>query len=298
MAFFLRVVLLLLTLLIVFSTYVLQLYHDSLHRLPPGPRPLPLIGNLHQLDHLPHRSLTHLAARHGPLMSLCLGAVLTVVASSSDTAREILQRHKADIAARSIGNSIRALGAAERFSPQRLAATRPLLQEAVAGLVRRVSDHAARGVAVDVGCAAHAAALGLLSRTMFSTDLDPATAREVSEGVDEASVLAVGPNVSDFFPALAPADIQVVRWRMARLPLVWRMYTIIHEQVDPRKHSCAAGEARRNDLPNVMLDKEGELEEESTDGMRGHATIRRLFKVNGKTVLFQKIIGVKQLNGP
>ncbi|WVZ49631.1 hypothetical protein U9M48_000971 [Paspalum notatum var. saurae] len=294
MAFFLLFVLLT---TLVFSSYALQLFHDSRHRLPPGPWPLPLIGNLHQLDHLPHRSLARLAARHGPLMSLCLGAVLAVVASSPDTAREILQRHNADIAARSIGDSMRAcghcessvlclpprrkwralrrLGAAELFSPRQLDATRPLRQEAVAGLLRRVSDHAARGAPVDVGRAAHAAALGLLSRTMFSNDLDSGTAREVSDIVDEASVLAAGPNVSDFFPALAAADLQGVRRRMARL--VRRMYAIIDEQIERRKHSHAAGKARRNDLLDVMLDNEGELEEESTDDMRRHDTIRGLF---------------------
>ncbi|OEL19574.1 Cytochrome P450 76C4 [Dichanthelium oligosanthes] len=294
-AFFLALVLP--TLLIVVS-YILQLFHDSHRRLPPGPWPLPVIGNLHQLDHLPHRSLARLAARHGPLMSLRLGAVLTVVASSPDTAREIMQRHNADIAARSIGDSMRAgghcensvlclpprrrwralrrLGITELFSPQRLRATEPLRRETVSGLVRRVSEHAARGEAVDVGRAAHAAALGLLSRTVFSADLDPATAREVSDIVDEASVLAAGPNVSDFFPALAPADLQGVRRRMARL--VRRMYAIIDEQIEQRERSRASGEACKNDLLDVMLDKEGEVEEESTDAM-SHNTIRGLFTI-------------------
>ncbi|KAJ1255187.1 hypothetical protein BS78_K280300 [Paspalum vaginatum] len=283
MAFFLPLVLV--PLLIVFSSYALQFFHDSRSRLPPGPWPLPLIGNLHQLDHLPHRSLARLAARHGPLMSLCLGAVLTVVTLSPDTAREILQRHNAAVAARSIGDSMRAcghcessvlclpprrkwralrrLGAAELFSPQR------------GGGGARPARVEPRGAPVDVGRAAHAAALGLLSRTMFSADQDPATAREVSDVVDEASVLAAGPNVSDFFPAVAAADLQGVRRRMARL--VKRMYAIIDEQIERRKRSRAAGEARRNDLLDVMLDKEGELEDQSTDEMKRHGTIRGLF---------------------
>jgi cytochrome P450 len=112
---------------------------------------------------------------------------------------------------------------------------------------------------------------------LFSADLDPTTAREVSDIVDEASVLAAGPNVSDFFPALAPADLQGVRRRMAKL--VTRMYAIVDEQIKQREDSHAAGEARKNDLLDVMLDKEGEVEEESTDD-KSHNTIRGLFTVS------------------
>ncbi|WVZ49597.1 hypothetical protein U9M48_000939 [Paspalum notatum var. saurae] len=64
-------------------------------------------------------------------------------------------------------------------------------------LAAAAGGYAARAVPVDVGHAGHAAALGLLSRTMFSADLDPGTAREVSNVVDEASVLAAGPNVPE-----------------------------------------------------------------------------------------------------
>ncbi|EAZ15437.1 hypothetical protein OsJ_30854 [Oryza sativa Japonica Group] len=256
--------------LAVISAYVLQLLADARRRLPPGPWPLPLIGNLHQLDHLPHRSLARLAARHGPLMSLRLGTVRAVVASSPEMAREVLQRHNADIAAR--WRALRRLSTVGLFLPRRFDAMRALLEEKVAELVRRVSGHAARGEAVDVGHAAHVAALGVLSRTMFSVDLDPEAAREVSDIVDEASVLGTGPNVSDFFPAIAPADLQGVRRRMARL--VKRMYAIIDEQIERRMHGRTAGEPRKNDLLDVMLE-EGESKEDSNEINRD--AIRGLF---------------------
>ncbi|KAL6846672.1 hypothetical protein ACP4OV_024120 [Aristida adscensionis] len=60
-------------------------------RLPPSPRRLPLVGNLHQLGRLPHRSLRALAAAHGPVMLLRLGRVPAVVVSSPAAAREVMQ---------------------------------------------------------------------------------------------------------------------------------------------------------------------------------------------------------------
>ncbi|KAK2974659.1 hypothetical protein RJ640_030267 [Escallonia rubra] len=61
--------------------------------LPPSPRKLPIIGNLHQLGSSPHRSLRSLSRRHGPLMLLHLGSVPVLVVSSADGAREITKNH-------------------------------------------------------------------------------------------------------------------------------------------------------------------------------------------------------------
>ncbi|XP_051123395.1 cytochrome P450 71A6-like [Andrographis paniculata] len=60
-------------------------------RLPPSPRKLPVIGNLHQVGGLPHRSLYNLSRRHGPLMLLHFGNVPVVVASSSAAACAIMK---------------------------------------------------------------------------------------------------------------------------------------------------------------------------------------------------------------
>ncbi|KAL6501872.1 hypothetical protein OROGR_027005 [Orobanche gracilis] len=60
-------------------------------RLPPSPRKLPLIGNLHQLGLHPHRSLQSLSQRYGPLMLLHLGVKPVLLVSSVDAAREIMK---------------------------------------------------------------------------------------------------------------------------------------------------------------------------------------------------------------
>ncbi|XP_065859408.1 cytochrome P450 726A27-like [Euphorbia lathyris] len=59
---------------------------------PPGPQPLPLIGNIHQLaGHEPHRRLTELSKTYGPIMRIQLGQVPVAVISSAEIAKQVLK---------------------------------------------------------------------------------------------------------------------------------------------------------------------------------------------------------------
>ncbi|VAH74851.1 unnamed protein product [Triticum turgidum subsp. durum] len=69
-------------------------------RLPPSPWGLPVLGHLPLLGSLPHRKLRSLAEAHGPVMLLRLGGVPTVVASSADTALEVMKTHDLAFASR------------------------------------------------------------------------------------------------------------------------------------------------------------------------------------------------------
>ncbi|KAJ1437926.1 Cytochrome P450 [Sesbania bispinosa] len=73
---------------------------DRRRRIPPGPPGFPVIGNLHMLGKLPHRTLEALAKRYGPVMSLRLGQVPTIVVSSSEAAEQFLKTHDVVFASR------------------------------------------------------------------------------------------------------------------------------------------------------------------------------------------------------
>ncbi|KAI3729448.1 hypothetical protein L6452_18107 [Arctium lappa] len=78
-------------------------YSTHVHRskLPPGPMPLPIIGNLHLLGKQPtHRALYKLSERYGSIMSMRLGSVNAVIISSPDAAKLFVGTHDAVFASR------------------------------------------------------------------------------------------------------------------------------------------------------------------------------------------------------
>jgi cytochrome P450 len=293
-SFLLAVVLCLIAILA--FTHALWLVADGRRRrlLPPGPLPLPVIGSLYAVTwSRAHRSLAHLAERYGPLMCIWFGRHPLVVVSTPDAARKVL--HNPDLAGRTVldvwradghfANSVilqppgdkwramRRFATTELLTKARLDARQLLRQEKAQELVRGVAEYAARGEPVDVGHAVFMLAINLVSRTLFSIDIGT---RELRETVTAMARLAATPTVSDMFPAVAAADIQGARSRMTALGR--HVYRIIDEQFMQRKCDRDVGAPKKNDMMDLVLDKEKEWKEEGSqmnyDAVRGMFTVR------------------------
>ncbi|KAK8509434.1 hypothetical protein V6N12_001443 [Hibiscus sabdariffa] len=83
-----------LSLILLFSLFIwLKLSTRKRLNLPPSPPTLPIIGNIHQIGKVAHRSLRDLSTKYGPLLLLQLGYNPTVLVSSPQLVKEIVKNH-------------------------------------------------------------------------------------------------------------------------------------------------------------------------------------------------------------
>ncbi|KAF0909517.1 hypothetical protein E2562_037030 [Oryza meyeriana var. granulata] len=221
--------------LLYYFTIILRRHTGGGRPLPPGPTPLPLIGNLHNLRGVLHHKLTSLARVHGPVMMLMLGLTTSVVFSSRDAAAEAYTKHDRRLSARAIPDTNRAHSFSERsviwlpssdprwkslrgiqathlFSPRGLAAVRAIRESKVGDIVSYFRSRA--GEQVLFGQAIYSGVLNLVSGSFFSVNMAGVGSEEahgLRELVEDLLSAATKPNVSDLYPFLRPLDLQGLR---------------------------------------------------------------------------------------
>ncbi|PHT79027.1 hypothetical protein T459_17079 [Capsicum annuum] len=256
----------------------LVLNSKSSRKLPPGPTGFPVIGSLLELGSKPNRSLAELAKIHGPLMTLKLGSITTVIASSPETAKEILQKHDKMFSARTVFNAAasqpnpeatidwvppdnmwrnkRRICNTQMFTNQRLDSLQELRHQMAEQLVSHIRKLCENGSSADVGRVAFTAMLNIASRTIFSIDLvDPESEKgdqEFNDLVRRIMEDSGKPNLSDYFPVLKWLDLQGVRRRIR--PAYLRLHEIFEEQIEMRMQARAAGMKKKGDFLDVLLD--------------------------------------------
>lgn len=209
-------------------------------KLPQGPSPYPIVGNILELGTKPHQSLANLSKIYGPLMTLKLGSITTIVISSPDVAKEALQKNDLIFSGRTIPHTgealdhhkysvafihpssvlwktLRRVCITSMFSPLRLDSSQNLRRNKLQHLLDYVDECCTQGEALDIGEATFAATLNSISNTLFSIDLvgfSSGSSREFKDLICGILEEAGSPNISDFFPFLRSLDPQRKRSRM------------------------------------------------------------------------------------
>lgn len=210
---------------------------EELGPLPPGPRWWPVVGNIFQLGWAPHESFTKLARKHGPIMTLWLGSMSTVVISSNEVARDMFKNHDVVLAGRKIYESmkgnhghegslitsqygshwrmLRKLCKNEFFVTSRVDATQNIRVKCIDRMVQYIEDASCGGNnEIDLGRFVFLMSFNLIGNLMFSKDLlDPKSERgnKFFFHANKVMELAGKPNIADFFPKLKWLDPQGIR---------------------------------------------------------------------------------------
>ncbi|KAL6655132.1 hypothetical protein ACP70R_005958 [Stipagrostis hirtigluma subsp. patula] len=255
-------------------------------RLPPSPRGLPLVGNVHQLGRLPHRSLRALAAAHGPVMLLRLGRVPAVVVSSGEAAREVMQAQDhvfanrpsltiprrllygcTDIAFAPHGaywRGARKMAVRHLLGPSGVRAYRAVREQEVGALLRRVEHAAGAGGVVPLSELLAGFAKDVAGRMVLGLRAagDDGWRARIDALMEESNVLLAAFHVGDYIPWLS--WVSAVDGTDARVGKAFaRIDGILDEVVDEaaRTRSMGSGPAdvHGEAFVHVLLSMQKEL---------------------------------------
>ncbi|GLJ31798.1 hypothetical protein SUGI_0639630 [Cryptomeria japonica] len=250
---------------------------------PPGPRPWPLLGNLHLLGNHPHQSLSALAKIYGSIMFLRLGSVPTVVVSSPAMAKEFLKAHDLVFASRpncAVGKYIcynhrdvafvpygaywrqmRKLCTVELLTVKRIESFRFVREEEVSAMIRCIWQESGHGAqCVDVRKRLSSLTQNITCRMFASrtySDNELSGGHGFKEMAEEMTTVSGAFFIGDFIPSLDWLDLQGFRRRMLAVHKIFDRFAekVIDEHVHRRLEKGEHNEEDRvKDIVDVMLD--------------------------------------------
>ncbi|KAH9610635.1 hypothetical protein KSS87_017123 [Heliosperma pusillum] len=200
-------------------------------RRPPGPKGLPVIGNLHQYDFSrPHVYLAKLAKTYGSILSLQLGGAPMVVVQSAKLAKEVLKTQDLNFCNRPPTIGVRKLsynGLDIAFSPYneyfrevkkicvvhlfnsiRVRSFAPILQDEITRLMNKITSLSSSSSTIDLSILVPDFACTNICRIAFgrSYEDDEGCRNEFRKLLHEAEVMFIDLMYSDYFPLFGWLD--------------------------------------------------------------------------------------------
>ncbi|XP_042005634.1 salviol synthase-like [Salvia splendens] len=270
-------------------------------KLPPGPRRIPVLGNMHNMisGEAPHRLLHKLSQKFGPVMHLQLGEVSVAVISSPEAAKQVMKTHDIHFASRSpiivaeiisygctsitfspygeYWRQLRKITTLELLSMKRVQSFRWLREKVFVDLARKF---AGAGAEVNFSKKFNAATFGLISRAALGDGTKQV--ESLHPMINELAELSAGFDIADVFPS-----VKLFQW-MSRLK---KRVLVIHKDIDRileeviHQHRIANNDEHHEDILDVLLKYQ-------QDGLDFSLT-----KDNVKSVIVDMLAGGSETSG-
>ncbi|XP_073299756.1 cytochrome P450 83B1-like [Primulina huaijiensis] len=198
-------------------------------RLPPGPKGLPIIGNLHEFDPMhPHLYLYGLAKKYGPLMWMKFGCRSAIVISSARVAKLALKNNDLALAGRPglIGfykfsyngkditfseynetwREMRKLSLIHLFSIRQVVSFSPIRRDEVSRMINDMNKKSDSSEVINLSQATFFLTNRIICRAGLGKKYDEMGKRKFDEILKETQELCVVFFFGDYFPSLGWID--------------------------------------------------------------------------------------------
>lgn len=272
---------------LIFFSVLFLLWHSRVQEgtainLPPSPPRLPIIGHLHCLSALPHRSLQSLSDKYGPLMLLHMGQIRTLVVSSAEMAREIMKTHDITFSDRPISTASKAFlygGKDMAFAPygehwrqmkklciqdilniKRVESFRSVREGEIGNMIRKIKQSCSLGKEVNLSDLLMGITNNIISRIALSKSLEGGKGKSVyAKLIEETMELFGFSSMEDMFPSLGWLDkLNGTDRRMRKTSKKIHQFfdQVIEEHLMSRKDEAGRNDCR--DFVDLLLDYEKE----------------------------------------
>ncbi|XP_027185027.1 tabersonine 16-hydroxylase 1-like [Coffea eugenioides] len=264
---------------------------NSRLKLPPGPYPLPIIGNMHQLFGSPiHHLPRDLAKKYGALMHLKLGETSTIVVTSPEMAREIYRTNDiifasrpsqslafkifsfnfADLIFSPYGNywrQLRKICTMELLSQKRVQSFKSIREDEVFNLIKSISLQ--KGSTINLSRSIVSLTYSFTSRAAFGIRNDLETERFI-QLIDELNGMASEFSLADMYPSIKLLQMMsTLRFKVEKLhkQIDEILVNIVNEHKGKIKEAKQEGAEGKEDLVDVLLNiqKRGDFEPQLAD---------------------------------